>query len=126
LGEYHVKYYVRNAADAKKRLVCNCRYWPLVYEVRHDGYFGQMISVRPSKVDEILQNKPETRGWYQMETNIAENGLIGPFNFTTHQDGKLTETHRIREAIWKALEAEAKENEPTVDISDLRTRQPFT
>jgi hypothetical protein len=60
LGEYHVKYYVRNAADAKKRLVCNCRYWPLVYEIRHDGYFGQMISVRPSKVDEILRHKPET------------------------------------------------------------------
>jgi hypothetical protein len=61
-----------------------------------------------------------------METNIAENGLIGPFNFTKQQDGQTTETHRIREEIWKALEADVREEETTVDISDMRTKQPFT
>jgi hypothetical protein len=125
LGDYHVRFYVRNAADAKKRLVCNCRYWPLVYEIRHDGHFGQMISVQPNKVDEVLRNKPLTRGWYQMEVNIAEDGLIGPFNFTKQQDGKTTETHIIRADIWKALEAEVRDETLEIDISDVRTRQPF-
>jgi hypothetical protein len=126
LGEYHTKFYVRNATDAKKRLVCKCRYWPLIYEIRHDGYFGRMIPVRPNKVEEVLKNKPTTRGWYQMDINIAEDRLIGPFNFTTQQDGTTMETHRIREEIWKALETEVREEETMVDISDVRTRQPFT
>jgi hypothetical protein len=30
VGEYHVKYYVRNVMDSEKRLVRNCRYWPLI------------------------------------------------------------------------------------------------
>jgi hypothetical protein len=84
-----------------------------------------MISVRPNKVNEVLKNKPHTRGWYQMEINIAEDGLIGPFNFTTQQDGKTTETHRVREDIWKVLENEVHEEELTVNLSDIRTRQPF-
>jgi divalent metal cation (Fe/Co/Zn/Cd) transporter len=85
-----------------------------------------MIPVRPNKVADILTNKPHTRGWYKMEVNIAKNGLMGPFNFTTQQDGKTTETHRIREEIWKALEAEIREEETTVDISDVHTKHPFT
>jgi hypothetical protein len=38
-------------------------------------------------VEEILKNKPTTRGWYQMDINMTEDGMIGPFNFTTQQDG---------------------------------------
>jgi hypothetical protein len=125
LGDYHVKFYVRNAADAKKRLVCNCRYCPLEYEIRHDGHFGQMISVRPNKVDEVLTNKPLTCGWSQIEVNIVEVGIIGPFNFTTQQDRKTTETHRISADIWNALEAEVRDEALEIDISDVRTRQPF-
>jgi hypothetical protein len=85
-----------------------------------------MISVRPNKVNGVLKSKPHMRGWYQMEINIAEDGLIGPFNFTTRQESSNTETHHIREEIWKALETEVREEEPTVDISDVRTKQPFT
>jgi hypothetical protein len=84
-----------------------------------------MIPVRPNKVAEVLKNKPTTRGWYQMDINIAEDGMIGPFNFTTQQDGNTMEMHRIRADIWRALETEVREEETTVDISDLRTRQPF-
>ena len=56
--EYHVKYYVRNIADAKKKLVRNCKHWPLIREIKQpSGEFGDTIVLRPSKVDETLTKK---------------------------------------------------------------------
>lgn len=98
-GEYHTKYYIRNYTQAKKRTTRNCKYWPLIREIRPDGNFGAILMVRPDKVDELLAKKPFSRGWYQREENLATNGLIGPFDFTQIDN----ESHRIDTKHWKAL-----------------------
>ncbi len=101
VGECHVRYYIRNWIDAKKRLVRNCKHWPLIRELKPDGSFGDIVVIKPQKVEETLAKKVCTRAWYQEPVNLAEDGIVGPFNFTPI-DG---ETHRISEDAWKAVEA---------------------
>jgi hypothetical protein len=120
-GEYHLRYYVRHYADAKKRLVRNCRHWPLIREIKPDGRFGDIVVIRPNKVEETLVKKPYTRGWYQGKVNLAEDGLIGPFNLSTTKE----ETYRIDEEVWKILETCKEVKERRLDISDLNTVTPL-
>ena len=115
MGEYHVRCYIKQFADAKKRLVRNCRYWPLIRALKPDGSFGDIVYIRPCKVEKTLTKKVYTRGWYQSETNLAEDGLAGPFNFSTLQG----ETHRIDEEIWKVLATCEGVKSGRVDIDDL-------
>jgi hypothetical protein len=122
VGEYHVKYYVRNAIDSRKRLVRNCRYWPLIREIKQpSGEFGDIIVLRPNKVAELLAKRPHTRGWYQGTVNVAENGIIGPFNFSIDQ----TKQHCISEEIWKAFEDTDEGKAGSIDVSDLNRITPL-
>jgi hypothetical protein len=123
IGEYHVKYYVQNVIDSKKRLVRNCRYWPLIREIKQpSGKFGDIVVLRPNKVEETLARKPYTRGWYQGTVNIAEQGIIGPFNFSIDQtEGQ----HRVSQDIWKALERSKEVKSGSVNISDLNRVTPL-
>ena len=122
LGEYHSRFYIRNAKDSKTRLTTNCKYWPLIREIDQYGYFRAIIMVRPNKTKQYLEKYPETRGWYQLGVNIAEDGVIGPFNFTII-DG---EPNRISNNIWKTFEKEIQEAElEDIDITDLRTINPL-
>jgi hypothetical protein len=121
IGEYHVRYYVRQFDDAKKKLVRNCRYWPLIREIKPDGYFGDIIVLRPSKVEETLRKKPYTRGWYQGKVNLADNGLVGPFNFATKQGS----SHLIPKAIWTALEDLEEVKDGLIDIRDINQMHPL-
>jgi hypothetical protein len=121
MGEYHVKYYVRHYADSKKRLVRNCKFWPLIRELKPDGSFGDILVIRPNKVEETLAKKVYTRGWYQEPVNIAENGLAGPFNFSTIDE----ETHRISETVWKTVEDSEEAKSGRVDIDDLSQITPL-
>jgi hypothetical protein len=118
LGEYHTKYYIRQYEDAKKRRVMDCRFWPLIRELRADGNFGAIVMVRPSKVDEILAKKAYTRGWYELETNIAEDGIVGPFNFDTSG-----EANRIAPKYWDELLSEAKEQ--GIHATDIKKVTPI-
>jgi hypothetical protein len=43
----------------------DCRFWPLICELKKDGNFGAIIMIHPNKVDKILAKNPYTRGWYQ-------------------------------------------------------------
>jgi hypothetical protein len=105
LGEYHARYYIREYENAKKRRVMECRFWPLIRELRADGNFGAIVMIRPNKVDEILAKKQYTRGWYQHSVNIAEDGVVGPFNFDTISG----EANRIEPKYWTELLEAAKE-----------------
>ena len=118
LGEYHIRYYIRQYEDAKKRRVMDCRYWPLIRELRADGNFGAIVMIRPNKVDEILAKKPYTRGWYQDEANIAENGIIGPFNLDTSG-----EANRIAPKYWTELLKIAKEQD--IHALDIKKVTPI-
>jgi hypothetical protein len=123
VGEYHVKYYVRNAMDSRKRLVRNCRYWPFIREIKQpSGEFGDIIVLRPNKVEETLAKKPYTRGWYQDTVNLAEKGIIGPFNFS--QNSK-NESDCIHPDIWRELEESEEVKSGSVDIDDLNRVTPL-
>jgi hypothetical protein len=116
IGEYHVRYYVRNALDSRKRLVRNCRYWPLIREIKQpSGEFGDIIMLRPNKVDEVLAKRQYTRGWYQGKVNLAEQAIIGPFNFSIDQN----EQNRIHPDTWQELEECEEVKTGNVDIRDL-------
>jgi chemotaxis protein histidine kinase CheA len=119
-GEYHAKYYIRNYAQAKKRTTRNCKYWPLIRELRPDGNFGAIVMIRPEKVDELLAKKPYSRGWYQREENIATNGLIGPFDFTQIDQ----ESHRIEARHWKELLTLSAEH--NIEARDVNKIVPLT
>jgi hypothetical protein len=54
MGEYHVRYYRRHFAGAKKRLLRNCRFGPLTRELKPDGSFGDILIIKPHKVDETF------------------------------------------------------------------------
>jgi hypothetical protein len=107
LGEYHARYYIREYENAKKRRVMDCRFWPLIRELRADGNFGAIVMIRPNKVDDILAKKPYTRGWYQHGVNIAEDGVVGPFNFDTVSG----EANRIAQKYWTELLEASKEHD---------------
>ena len=79
--------------------------------------------VRPNKVEQYLEKYPETRGWYQLGVNIAEDGVIGPFNFTVING----EPNRIANHIWKAFDKEITQNKlDDIDTTDLHTINPLT
>ena len=78
----------------------NCKFWPLIREIKPDGNFGDIAVIKPPKVDETLAKKVRARGWHQGATNLAEDGLVGPFNFSN----VLGETCQIGDEAWKALE----------------------
>ena len=89
--EHHLKYYLRNVMDAKKKIVRNCRHWPLIRAIKQPrGEFEDIIVLRPKKVDETLAKKPYTRGWYQGTVNLVERVLVGPFNFSIDPPGQIS------------------------------------
>ena len=115
LGEYHCKFLVRYQRDSNTKPTKNCKYWPLIYELRANDTLGAMIVTTPDKVDNLLRRNPHTRAWYELKINLAEDGLVGPFNF-----GK---ERTIPEEAWKALREEAttiaEEDNKQLDVTDL-------
>jgi hypothetical protein len=53
--------------------------------------------------------------------NVAENGIIGPFNFSIDQ----TKQHCISEEIWKAFEDTDEGKAGSTDVSDLNRITPL-
>ena len=84
-GEYHVRYYVKHYADSKKRLVRNCKFWPLIRELKANGDFGDIVVIRPAKVEETLKKRVYTRGWYQSEMNICRRRTGRTVQLFNHQ-----------------------------------------
>jgi hypothetical protein len=88
----------------------------LIREIKQpSGEFGDIIMLRPNKVDEVLAKRQYTRGWYQGKVNLAEQAIIGPFNFSIDQN----EQNRIHPDIWQELEECEEVKTGNVDIRDL-------
>jgi hypothetical protein len=86
------------------------------------GKLGDIIVQHPNKVlAELLAKQPCTQGWHQGTLNIAEHGMIGPFNFAIHQ----AEQHCISKATWKEFEACDEVKDGSVDVSDLNRVTPL-
>jgi hypothetical protein len=75
--------------------------------------------VQPNRVKKHLAKKPLTRKWYQMETDIAEDGLIGPFDYARING----ETHCIATHHWMALLE--KDTESDLDTRNLNRVIPL-
>jgi hypothetical protein len=121
LGEHHVRCYVRQFDDAKKKLVRNCQHWPLIREIKPDGYFGDIIVLKPSKAEETLRKRPHTRGWHQGKMNLADDALVGPFNFETNQGGNRL----IPKSKWTALEELEEVRDGQINIEDINQIHPL-
>jgi hypothetical protein len=116
-GEYHVRYYLKNETDAKKKKTRECQYWPLLRELLQDGYLGAIIQVKPSRVDKFLNDQPTKYIWYQDTINLADVMILGPFEFSKHQN------HHIPEEHWKSLLNKAEDYR--VDATNVNRKVPL-
>jgi hypothetical protein len=71
--------------------------------------------VRPSKADSVINKRPDQYAWYQHDVNIAENALVGPFDFAKE--------HTIPNEAWDRLQEKAAEQK--VDVSSAFERLPI-
>ena len=116
-GEYHVRYYLKNKTDAKKKKTRECQYWPLLQELLRDGYLGAIIQVKPSRVEKFLNDQPTKYIWFQDTINLADVMIQGPFEFSKQQQ------HHIPEEQWKTLMDKAEDY--CVDATDVNWKVPL-
>ena len=81
-----------------------------------------MLPVRPSKVQNLLK-KNQTYVWYQDESFLAENRLVGKFQFGTTGIKKLKHPNMIDDKQWKDLEKEGQKK--GMNTSDTRELLPL-
>jgi hypothetical protein len=116
-GEYHVRYYLKNDTDAKRKKTRECQFWPLLRELLRDGYLGAIIQVKPNRVEKFLNDQPSKYVWYQDTINLADVMIAGPFEFSKKQQ------HNIPEATWKELLDKAEEYR--VDATNVNRTIPL-
>jgi hypothetical protein len=119
IGQYHVRYYIQHRhQQVKPRAIRECKQWPLIREMKGEE-FRAIIMVRPEKVEEVIAKRPHTRNWYQEGTNLAEDALVGLFDFTTI--GK--DRHKVALEYWIKLVTASKDYE--VDARDVMAITPL-
>ena len=74
-----------------------------------------MVSIRPQRAHKIVRERP-IYAWYQRKVNIAEDRLVGPFDFFT--DGQGRKIYKITEEHWTALQAWNQ----TVDTTNIEEK----
>ena len=115
-GAYHIRYFIRHFQQSKHRPTRQCKFWPLIRELRPDGYFGAIVVVAPNKIPEMLKKQNTTRTWYQDTINIDDTFIAGPFNFSRIG----SESHRIHDNVWETLKNNATgRNINTDDIDKI-------
>ena len=117
-GRYHVRWYIRQHEDCKKKVVSKCRFWPEIHEMKTQDVLGAMKPMRPSKCIESVLARRDLF-WYQRKINLFADYIVGPFNFFT--DGK--ETHHIHPSIWNELRSKADPAE--VDVLTIDRKVPL-
>jgi hypothetical protein len=81
-GTYHARFWIRNFKESERKKVGHCRFYPLVRELLKGGWPGAMIMVGPTtQVEKFLDKHEEKYFWYQMEVNLLDHFLTGPFDF---------------------------------------------
>ena len=121
MGEHHARHHVWHFAEVKRRLVRNCRHWPLMRSLRPDGSCGDILFIKPSNVQETLVRRARARGWCQSPANLAKDGILGPFNFSNIRG----ETHRIDDKAWKVPENCEGVKSGRLDIDNLSQITPL-
>jgi hypothetical protein len=116
IGEYHVRWLIKNEPQAKTEKTRKCAFWPLIKELLPN--IGAIVMFRPQKAITILEQKPYKYAWYQREINLVEGKLHGPFDY-----GK---NFTIDDAHWDALRTATSKTDIHVDISDVNRIVPLT
>ena len=102
VGRYHCKWYVRHVDDSREMATRNARFWPEIHVIR-DGVLAEMILVRPNKVATFLRDKGRQKYvWYQDEVSLAEDQLVGPFDFKSGTQDQPRQ-NRVDSAQWDEL-----------------------
>ena len=104
-GTYHARFWIRNFKDSETKKVRHCRFYPLVRELLKGGWPGAMIMVGPTQVEKFLDKNEEKYFWYQMEVNLLDHFLTGPFDFM--RDPMWT----IPDEVWNTLVEKAADME---------------
>jgi len=104
-GTYHARFWIRNFKDSETKKVRHCRFYPLVRELLKGGWPGAMIMVGPTQVEKFLDKNEEKYFWYQMEVNLLDHILTGPFDFM--RDPMWT----IPDEVWNTLMEKAADME---------------
>jgi len=104
-GTYHARFWIRNFKDSETKKVRHCRFYPLVRELLKGGWPGAMIMVGPTQVEKFLDKNEEKYFWYQMEVNLLDHILTGPFDFM--RDPMWT----VPDEVWNTLMEKAADME---------------
>jgi hypothetical protein len=79
---------------------------------------GAMITIRPIRVEKLLENRGDRFTWYQDKVNLDEQLIVGPFNFQRiTKDNK--EYNRVPASRWNMLRQFHSQVEVT-DIDEIR------
>ena len=104
-GLYHAKFWIRNFKDSETKKVRHCKFYPLVRELLKGGWPGAMIMVGPTQIEKFLDKHEAKYFWYQMEVNLMDHILTGPFEFM--RDPMWT----IPRGVWETLIEKAADME---------------
>lgn len=114
-GVYRCKSWDKHLHDAEKLAARDCRYWPDVRHVTPSGALDKRQPVSPETVKRFLQQNQGLFVWREEDINIADDRLVGPFNFNIQRvpSSNTTSTTRTRASsrkylidydVWKQLE----------------------
>ena len=112
LGVYRVRWWIRHASNSKECLQCNCRYWLEIHEMANRE-LGAIMVIQPQQVEQLLTEQANHYAWYQLDVNLAENAITGPFDFTPVGN----ENHHIAQAQWQGMQTQARILQ--VDVHDV-------
>ena len=121
-GQYTVWFYIREHTNSKTRQLRNCRYWPEVHQLRPNGRMGQIIPIRPGRVDTLIKEQPTKYKVFEQTLNLCEAGLVGPFDFAVPKHYQQ-EANRIAFEEWEELKAAAQQH--GLDVSDIEEIIPL-
>ena len=124
-GVYRVRWWRQHLCDAKERSLVDSRFWPDTWTLSTDGSLGHPQAIRPSKVAQTLESDA-TIQWRSGDISLAEDLLVGPFNFTqirlAMQGPKrraISEQNRIDRTYWSILMSRAPSFQ--VDVTNIHT-----
>ena len=107
-GEYRIRFFIREPSTSSTRTLRNCRYWPEIHRRQPDGTMGQRIPIRPGKADTLLTTSPNHYMPYEIELNLLQHGIVGPFDFAHPRDYNQ-EANRIAFEHWEELKDKAEQ-----------------
>ena len=90
--------------------------------MRPNGMLGQIVPLRPGKVEAALDSQPKKYGVYEQVIDLLECALTGPFDFAVPKHYQ-NESHRIAFEDWEDMKAAAANED--LDVTDIEEIVPL-